>query len=44
MSSLLAVIGRAKDNLLLVEDYLARTSGAGGEEAAPPPPVAGGEL
>ena len=45
MSTLLATVERAKDNLLLVEDYLARTSGAGGgEEAAPPPPVAGGEL
>jgi hypothetical protein len=45
MSSLLAVIDRAKDNLLLAEEYLARTSRVGGEdEAAPPPPVAGGEL
>jgi len=45
MSTLLATVERAKDNLLLVEDYLARTSGAGvGEEAAPPPPVSGGEL
>jgi ferritin len=44
MSSLLAVIERAKDNLLLVEEYLARTSGAGAGEAVPSPPVAGGEL
>jgi ferritin len=45
MSSLLTVIERAKDNLLLAEEYLARTSGiAGADEAAPPPPVAGGEL
>ena len=45
MSTLLATVERAKDNLLLVEDYLARTSGGGGEaEAVPPPPVAGGEL
>jgi bacterioferritin B len=44
MSSLLAVVERAKDNLLLAEDYLARTSSDGGAEAVPPPPVAGGEL
>ena len=44
MSSLLAMIERAKDNLLLAEEYLASTSAAGGEEAVPPPPVAGGEL
>jgi bacterioferritin B len=44
MSTLLATVGRAKDNLLLVEDYLARTSGGGEAEAVPPPPVAGGEL
>ena len=44
MSSLLAVVERARDNLLLAEDYLARTSSDGGQEAAPPPPVAGGEL
>jgi len=44
MSSLLAVVERAKDNLLLAEEYLARTSGAGEQEAVPPPPVAGGEL
>jgi ferritin len=44
MSSLLAMIERAKDNLLLAEEYLARTSAAGGEEAVPLPPVAGGEL
>src|SRR4051794_1067585 len=44
MSSLLAVVERAKDNLLLAEDSLARTSGAGEAEAAPPPPVAGGAL
>ena len=44
MSSLLAVVERAKENLLLAEDYLARTSGGGEAEAVPPPPVAGGEL
>jgi ferritin len=44
MSSLLAVVERAKDNLLLAEEYLARTSASGEQEVAPPPPVAGGEL
>src|SRR3954453_2029447 len=44
MSSLLAVVERAKVNLLLAEEYLARTSGGGEAEAMPPPPVAGGEL
>jgi ferritin len=44
MSSLLAVVERAKDNLLLAEEYLARTSASGEGEVAPPPPVAGGEL
>ncbi len=44
MSSLLAVVDRAKDNLLLAEDYLARTSGGGEAAPVPPPPVAGGEL
>jgi ferritin len=43
MSSLLAVTERAGDNLLLVEEYLARTGGAG-EEAVPSPPAAGGAL
>jgi ferritin len=46
MSALLAVVQRAADsNLLLVEDYLAR-SGIGGEQeqAASAPPVAGGAL
>src|SRR5262245_21326045 len=44
MSSLLAVVDRAKDNLLLAEEHLARTSAAGAAAAVPPPPVAGGEL
>ncbi len=44
MSSLLAVIERAQDNLLLVEEYLARTGGDGEDEAVPSPPVAGGAL
>jgi ferritin len=44
MSSLLSVIERAQDNVLLVEEYLARTGGGGEEEAVPSPPAAGGEL
>jgi ferritin len=44
MSSLLQVAERARDNLLLVEDYLARTGDTGTQEAAPSPPVAGGAL
>ena len=43
MSSLLAVTERAGDNLLLVEEYLART-GSGGEAAVPSPAAAGGAL
>jgi ferritin len=43
MTSLLNVLQRADGNLLLVEEYLART--AGGETAAvPSPPAAGGAL
>ena len=45
MSDLLATVERAADNLLLVEEYLARTSG--GEESpleAGAPPAAGGAL
>ena len=44
MSSLLAVIGRANENLLLVEEYLARVAGSGDDAHVPSPPVAGGEL
>jgi ferritin len=46
MSDLLATVERAGDNLLLVEEYLARTAG-GGEESpleAGAPPAAGGAL
>ena len=43
MSALLSVIQRADGNLLLVEDYLARTP-AGEAEAVPAPPAAGGAL
>ncbi len=44
MNDLLKVVGRAKDNPLLAEEYLARESP--GESAADPtaPPVAGGPL
>jgi ferritin len=45
MSQLLSVLERADGNLLLVEDYLARTPPAAGEAAAlPAPPAAGGAL
>jgi bacterioferritin B len=43
MTSLLNVLQRADGNLLLVEDYLARTP-AGDAEAMPAPPAAGGAL
>jgi bacterioferritin B len=44
MSSLLAVVSRSKDNVMFVEDFLARE--AGGENAleAGAPPAAGGAL
>jgi bacterioferritin B len=45
MSGLLAVVDRAgTDNMLLVEDYLARGSVTGQEPSAPAPPAAGGAL
>lgn len=45
MSSLLAVVDRAgTDNMLLVEDYLARGSVTADEPAAPAPLAAGGAL
>ena len=46
MSSLLKVVERARDNILLAEDYLARAGlggGDGGPEASAPP-AAGGAL
>jgi bacterioferritin B len=44
MSDLLALVQRARDNVLLAEDYLARTMvGDGGVEAGAPP-AAGGAL
>ena len=45
MSSLLAVVERATtDNMLLVEDYLARAAVTAAEPSTPAPPAAGGEL
>ena len=45
MSALLAVVERATaSNLLLVEEYLARTSGGDGGAETNAPPVAGGAL
>jgi bacterioferritin B len=45
MSALLAVIDRAgTTNLLLVEDYLSRTSVSASEPTRPAPPAAGGAL
>ena len=46
MNGLLAVVDRAgKDNMLLVEDYLARVGGvSAAEPSAPAPPAAGGAL
>ena len=45
MSALLAVVDRAgTDNLLLVEDYLARTVVSVAAPSRPAPPAAGGAL
>ena len=44
MSELLAIVERARDNLLLVEEYLARTSGQDSPLEAGAPPAAGGAL
>ena len=44
MSSLLAVVERSRDNVMLVEDYLARESGAASPLEAGAPPAAGGAL
>ena len=46
MSALLAVVERAGPNLLLVEEYLARSGGSGTQETAEAtaPPAAGGAL
>jgi len=42
MSSLLAVVERSRENLLLVEEYLARTSVSAAEPSGAAPPAAGG--
>jgi hypothetical protein len=44
MSNLLAIVERSRDNLLLVEEYLARTSVAADEPSTPAPAAAGGAL
>jgi bacterioferritin B len=44
MSGLLAVVERSKDNLLLVEEYLARTSVSAAEPSGGAPAAAGGAL
>jgi len=44
MSSLLAIVERARDNLLLVEEYLARTSVSAAEPSGAAPVAAGGAL
>src|SRR5918995_4301519 len=44
MSSLLAVVERSQDNLLAVEEYLARTGALAGEPSGSAPVAAGGAL
>src|SRR5881396_3463267 len=44
MSALLAVVERSRDNVMLVEDYLARESGGENALEAGAPPAAGGAL
>ena len=44
MTELLAVVERGKDNLLLVEEYLARQAGGENPLEAGAPPAAGGAL
>ncbi len=44
MSALLTVAERLRDNVMLVEDYLARESGAGDAGGVGGPPAAGGAL
>ena len=44
MSALHAVIERSRDNVMLIEDYLAREAGGASELAAGAPPAAGGAL
>ena len=44
MSALLTIVERAGENLLLVEDYLARSGVPVAGPTAPSPPAAGGAL
>ena len=44
MSALLAVVERSRDNVMLVEEYLARETGGGSPLEAGAPPAAGGVL
>ena len=44
MSALLAVVERSRDNVMLVEEYLARESGGASPLEAGAPPAAGGAL
>ncbi len=44
MSALLTVVERSKDNIMLVEDFLARESGGENPLEAGAPPAAGGAL
>jgi bacterioferritin B len=44
MSALLSVVERGRDNVLLVEEYLARAGGSGDGPQGSAPPAAGGAL
>jgi bacterioferritin B len=44
MGGLLAVVERSRDNVMLIEDYLAREAGGESELEAGAPPAAGGAL
>ncbi len=44
MSALLAVVERSRDNVMLIEDYLAREAGGDSPLEAGAPPAAGGAL
>jgi bacterioferritin B len=44
MSALLNVVERSRDNVMLIEDYLARESGGENPLEAGAPPAAGGAL
>ena len=44
MTTLLAIVDRAKDNLFHIEDYVAREMSSGGGSDATAPKVAGGTV